>query len=65
MPEEKSKLEKEAEKPKESKPRIDPSVPWDEEHNLEAAKELGVSWNGRGYDDEEGCPTLDEYGQPF
>ena len=60
MPENKSKLEKEAEKP-----RIDPDVPWHEEHNLDAARKLGVRYVGYGYVDSDGCQILDKYGQPL
>jgi len=65
MPEDKSKLEREAEKQKSEEPRIDPDVPWYEEHNLEAARKLKLRWNGRGYVDKEGCRVLDRYGQPL
>jgi hypothetical protein len=67
MPEEPSKLEKAAETPKEEKPRIDPSVPWYEEHNQEAASKLGVRYSRRvrGYVDSDGCQVLDKFGQPL
>ena len=46
-------------------PRIDPDVPWYEEHNQDAARKLGVRWNGSGYVDSDGCQILDKYGQPL
>jgi hypothetical protein len=52
-------------KPKEREPRIDPDVPWHEEHNLNVARKLRVRWNGRGYVDVDGCQVLDRYGQPL
>lgn len=48
-------------------PTIDPDVPWYEEHNLDAARKLGVTYNRRRgyYVDEDGCPTRDRFGQPL
>lgn len=48
-------------------PRIDSDVPWYEEHNRDAARKLRVKYdkNGRVYRDSDGCPTLDEFGQPL
>lgn len=67
MPEDKSKLEKKAEEPKNEAPRIDPDVPWYEEHNLGAAKKLGVRYSRarKCYVDSDGCPVLDSFGQPL
>ena len=47
------------------KPKIDPSIPWNEEHNLNVAKKLGVRYDikRRVYRDNDGCPVLDKYGQ--
>lgn len=60
---EKNKLEKIVEQ----KPRIDPDVSWNEEHNLEVAKKLGVRYDikRKVYQDSDGCPVLDKYGQPL
>lgn len=45
--------------------RIDPDVPWDEEHNLDSAKKLDIIYDKKikVYRDKEGCPVLDKYGQ--
>lgn len=49
----------------ENKVRIDPDVPWNEEHNLEAAEKLRVKYDKKAkvYKDSDGCPVLDRYGQ--
>lgn len=48
-------------------PQIDPSVPWHEEHNMEAARELGLIYDPRSrvYRDTDGCLIRDRFGQPF
>ena len=47
--------------------RIDPDVPWSEEHNLEAARRLRVSYDAksRAYRDSDGYVVLDRFGQPL
>ena len=62
---EKKSLEKKVETKKTGEHRIDPDVPWYESHNLEAARQLKVKWNGRWYVDRDGCRVLDRYGQPL
>jgi hypothetical protein len=48
-------------------PDFDPDVPWYEEHNRDAARARGLSYDRRSrvYRDEDGCPTLDKFGQPL
>jgi hypothetical protein len=64
MPEKLKDNPKQEEKPK---PRIDPSTSPYTEHNLEAARELRVSYSPRRrcYVDEDGCPQRDRFGQPL
>lgn len=47
--------------------RIDPSVPWHEEHNLDAARKLGWRYSPvrRGYVDSDGESVADRFGQPL
>ena len=54
----------------EEKVRIDPDVPWNEPHNLESARKLGLYYDKifKVYRDTYGCPvldSLDRYGQPL
>ena len=65
MTEKRYSLEKKVGSKEAGEPRIDPDVPWYEEHNLEAARKLKLKWNGRGYVDKDGCRVLDRYGQPL
>lgn len=65
-------LEKRANKPEVKKsdinqPRIDPDVPWNEEHNLDAASQLRWRYDKRSrcYRDSDGELIADEYGQPL
>ncbi len=62
-----NKNEKMTEEKLEKKVRIDPGVPWNEPHNIEAAIKLGVNYDRifKVYRDLDGCPVLDRYGQPL
>jgi hypothetical protein len=59
----------ESQKPeaKKEEPRIDPSVPWHEEHNRDAARNLGWRYDrNRGfYVDQDGEIVADIFGQPL
>lgn len=54
-----------ADKKLEEKVRIDPDIPWNEPHNLEAARKLGIQYDRKAkvYKDSDGCLVRDKYGQ--
>jgi hypothetical protein len=49
------------------KRQFDPDLPPEHFVNREAAEDSNVTYNEhtRQYEDEDGCPTRDEYGQPL
>jgi hypothetical protein len=57
----------EKEKKEKKLPSFEPGLPPHNIHNLEAAKARGLVYSPRRrvYVDEDGCPTLDRFGQPL
>ncbi len=52
---------------REQAPEFDADLAPDNQQNQEAAKFSGLWWNPheRTWDDEDGCPVRDEFGQPL
>lgn len=59
--------EQNSQEPKREKPRIDPDVPHYEEHNQDAARQLGWRYDKRNrrYRDSDGELIADRFGQPL